>query len=841
MQQLPIDEAIPQILAAAGTGAVVVRAAPGSGKTTRIPPALAASGLLASGQPNVLVLEPRRIAARAAAARIAQERGWKLGREVGYQVRFDKRISEHTRIRFLTEGILTRQLAADPFLETTGAIVIDEFHERSLDADLAIALVHEIRGQVRGDLIVVVASATLAAEPVARYLGGCPIIDVPGALHPVELDYRPTERRQIDTAIAAAVQERIADPTDRRHILVFLPGMAEIRRAAAEINRAIPSGSALVLPLHGSMTPEEQDRVLAPSNTRKVILATNVAETSLTIEGVGTVIDTGLARLVRHEPARGVDRHEIGAISQASAVQRAGRAGRTGPGRCIRLYSERDFLTRPAHEIPEIHRVDLSGAMLLLESFGAAPETLAWYEPPDPERVRAAVDLLRMLGAVAGTPARITPIGQALIELPVSPRLGRLLVEAENAGRIRAGATLAAILSEPDFLRRDRPPPVRSRSSSQDEALSDVLYRLDLFEQAERARFAQTASEVDPLAARKVARVRDELLRRLGRNNPIDPSGDEQELLEWLLVAYPDRLVKSRGAAGTGLMVGGRGARLANRSLAHAADLYLAIDAREVRERQGLEIAVEIASPVRLEWLERRVPHLLERKITLEFDASIGRVAAANRLVYRDLVLREDTSAKPPLARAGEILFQALRSQAESIARANPSAAQLLERLRFVRSALPELDWPALDDHWFESILEEICAGEFRRDAVEQADWAPRIENTLSPMLRRELRDSAPESLKLPNGRTAKFIYGDNGPPVLAAKVQDLFGWSDTPRLARGRIPVVLHLLAPSGRPVQITTDLRSFWANTYPQVRKDLRGRYPKHAWPEDPRSGMT
>ena len=837
MQRLPIDLAIPGILAAAAGGAVVVRSAPGSGKTTRVPPAILESGLLGPDHPNVLVLEPRRVAARAASARIAFERGWTVGGEVGYQIRFERRFSNQTRLRFLTEGVLARRLLADPFLESVGAVVIDEFHERGLHTDLALALLNEIRRDARPDLMLVVMSATLETGALARYLGDCPVIDVPGALHEVEVVYRPAARRELDQAIAASVAERLADPGDRGHILVFLPGMAEIRRAGRALGSL--AGGAVVMTLHGSMPAEEQDRVLAPGGPRKVILATNVAETSLTIEGVTTVVDSGLERLVRHDPDRGVDRHRIEAISRASASQRAGRSGRTAPGRCIRLYAERDFLGRPEFAIPEIHRVDLAATILGILSFGVRDlSRFNWFDAPAPERAQGALALLRMLGAVTGDPPRVTAMGDRMLELPVHPRLGRLIVEAQSAGRPWEGASVAALLSEADLKARGMGRAPSSDLASDTALASDVLDRLELLEIAEQARFSPglITRGIDPSAARQVARARDDLLRRIDERNPRRSRGDDEELLEWLLLAYPDRLVKKRGLRGTGLMVGGRGARLAPGSSVHDAELFLALDAREIKGPGGLEILVEVASSARFEWLERRLPGLIRRESFADYDVARGRVVGRSRLLFLDLVLREDSSASVEPALAGRVLFEALRPEAEALARSSERAAAWIGRFEFLSEAVPELAWPALEASVFVDSLEQICSDLSRRESVEQADWTAILATRLDPAQRRELHASAPESVALPSGRVVRLAYEAGRPPVLAARVQELFGWTDGPRVARGRIPIVIHLLAPNGRPVQITSDLRGFWGNTYQQVRKDLRGRYPKHAWPEDP-----
>ncbi len=458
MTELPIDASLNRIIEQLTPGSLVLVAPPGSGKTTRVPPAILRSGLLSADHPAVIVLEPRRVAARAAAARIAEEQGWRLGEEVGYQIRFERRFSSQTRLRFLTEGILTRQLLADPFLDNVGAVVIDELHERSLHGDLALALLREIRQEVRPDLILVAMSATLDAAPVAHFLNDCPIVRVEGRAHEVSIQYRPADRPASPETIVPVIQEWLSAPGGSGHFLVFLPGLAEIRRVARRLEPAAAGMGALVLPLHGSLPAEEQDRAIRPSDRRKIILSTNVAETSLTIDGVTCVIDSGLARIVRYDGQRGVDRWELVRISRAAADQRAGRAGRTGPGVCVRLWSERDHRARPAFEQPEIHRVDLSATVLTLYAWGVSdPARFGWFDPPAPDRLTAAGQLLLLLGGLAGDPPRITPLGRAMLDLPVHPRLARLLIAARDDGRADDGAAIAALLSEKD-IRRARAP-----------------------------------------------------------------------------------------------------------------------------------------------------------------------------------------------------------------------------------------------------------------------------------------------------------------------------------------------------------------------------------------------
>jgi ATP-dependent helicase HrpB len=673
MIELPIDASLPRIIEELSQRSLVLVAPPGSGKTTRVPAAILRAGLLAADHPAAIVLQPRRVAARAAAARIAEEQGWSLGGQVGYQVRFERRLTPQTRLRFLTEGILTQQLLADPFLETIGAVILDEFHERSLNSDLALALLRQVKREVRPDLILVVMSATLEPLPVARFLDGCPIVSVGGKSHEVSLEYRPVDRPASAEAIVPLVEEQLADPGGSGHLLVFLPGFAEIRRVAKQLDPAASRWGALVLPLHGSLSAGDQDRALRPSDRRKVILSTNVAETSLTIDGVTTVIDSGLARIVRYDGQRGIDRWELGRISRAAALQRAGRAGRTGPGRCIRLWSQRDQSGRPEFEQPEIHRIDLSSTVLALHAWGVAdPSRFEWYDPPSAERLKSAERLLVLLGGLAGDPPRITHLGEEMLGLPVHPRLARLLVAARGVGRTRDGATIAALLSEKDIRPRGSFASVAVDHARRQTAggCSDILDRLDLQAEAESARFAPSLRSrgIDPAAARQVALVRDQLLGRDRRPDGAatragDHAGDE-EMLKWLLLAYPDRVVKRRGADRTGLMVGGRGARLAPDSVVRDTELYLALDAREDRRAGMLEIQINLASMVRLQWLRRvataclgRNPALVSRPLASRGCESVRRPPRSRPRAGRDravsgaqLVSRQ--SPGRPLARA---------------------------------------------------------------------------------------------------------------------------------------------------------------------------------------------
>ena len=849
MNQLPIDSSMPDIIEQLAKRSLVLVAPPGSGKTTRVPPALLRSGLLSADYPSVVVLQPRRVAARSSAARIADEQGWTLGEEVGYQIRFDRRLCERTRLRFLTEGVLTRQLLADPFLEGVGAVILDEFHERNLNSDLALALLRQVRREVRPDLLLVVMSATLDPLPVSAYLDGCPIARVDGGLHEVSVQYRPVTRPADAALIGPLIEQRLSEKRDSGHVLVFLPGFGEIRRLARRLEPAAASAGALVLPLHGSLSAEEQDRALSPSERRKIILSTNVAETSLTIDGVTAVIDSGLARIVRYDGARGIDRWETCRISRASADQRAGRAGRTAPGTCIRLWSERDHRGRAEFEQPEIHRVDLSGAVLMLHAWGVRdPVKFDWFEAPKAERVAEAERLLRLLGGIDGDPPRITPQGHAMLASPVHPRLARLLVAARACDRAREGAAIAALLSEKDISLSESRKPIESEGGRRlaTGSESDILDRLDLLAEAEAARFAPSlrSRRIDPAAARQVARLRDDLIeRRSDRTYKANSRhrDTDDELLKCILLAYPDRVVKRRGLPGTGVMVGGRGVCLGPESVVRDADLFVAIDAREVRRAGVLEANVTLASMVRLEWLEELFPAHVRHERQTRYDEPKRRVVSTNQLWYHDLLLREDVIASTESVLAGSHLARALRPRAASFFRTNPVAAHWLSRVDLLQRFVPELNWPDFSDQVFQELLETICAGKSRLDEAERTDLVPYLQSRLTAAQLRELQESAPQMLLLPSGRQARLAYELGRAPVLSVRLQELFGWTETPRLARGRVPVLLHLLGPNNRPVQITDDLKSFWTTTYHQVRKDLRRRYPKHAWPEDPLQGQA
>jgi ATP-dependent helicase HrpB len=795
---LPIDahlESIARILRA--HRAVVVVAPPGSGKTTRVPPALTADG-------PVILLQPRRVAARAIARRIAAEGGWTVGAEVGWQVRFERQFSAATRLLVVTEGILTARRQADPLLSDFRTVILDEFHERSLHADLALALVKQTL-RARDDLRVVVMSATLDAAPVRAFLDDCPIVEVPGRLHPVETTHAP------DLDMAAAVRRVLARPGG--HVLCFLPGAPEIRRVEAELRRH--ADGVDLLPLHGSLDADRQDAALAPSARRKVILATNIAETSLTVEGVTDVIDSGLQKVMRLDAAIGLERLEVERISVDSATQRAGRAGRTAPGRALRLWSPGELLR--AHREPEIARADLAGTVLDLLVCGEDPRRFTWFEAPPAARLDGALKLLDALGAVKD--GRITERGRALGRFPLHPRLAQLLL---LGGGSEAAAAACAVLSEgwrPFAAVGEGARAGGGRGSAHVDGPAAPATDSDLLAAADRL------SEAPHAVRRAAAELHALAVRTLGRGGGPGPAGrtaartsptpadastnHEEDLRRAVLAAWPDRVARRRAPGSPRLVLAtGHGAILGRESGLHDGDFLVAVDLAAGARGPGSEAIVRMASRIERPWIaptRRDVEHRL--------DVASRSVRAVERSWYQDLVLSE-SPVTPDTEAAAAILADALLSGG-----LGAEAESLLRRLRFARLPVEPAE-----------LVRVACRG--RSSLPASLDLLPHLPHAT----RREVERLAPTTLLLPSGRRAALDYRDDGSVTAAVKLQELFGLGESPRLGPLKEPITFALLSPSGRPVQTTRDLRSFWERTYPEVRKELRGRYPKHPWPDDP-----
>ena len=844
---LPVADVLDRVVAASrpaggAGGAVVVTAPPGSGKTMLVPAAILDD--LPPGQ-RVELLQPRRLAARSVAAQIARLRGGELGDEVGYRVRFDARCRADTRLVVQTNGILLRRLLDDVELAGTGCVVLDEFHERSVETDLVLGMLLRVKAALRPDLRIVVMSATLDPGPVAALLApgdpaGCPVVSTAGRLHPVEVRYgRRADARDVVDRVVEGVEKALA-ATDG-HVLVFLPGVGEIMRTAGALDGLADRHGHEVVILHGELPPEQQDRALEETGARKIVLATNIAETSLTISGVTAVVDSGLVRQMRVSPATGLPRLELVPISRAAADQRAGRAGRTCPGLCIRLWDEASHAHRPAAELPEILRSDFSGPFLALLALGEA-DGFPWLDAPTPEALAQARTLLAMLGAVEldGGKTTITPLGRELTRLPAHPRLARLLLAGSRHGVLREAAVAAAMLSERDPFRTAAHGARGPRDRMTTRTRSDVVDRvvaLQAFHAGTPLGDSPALShlELHPGGARTVLRAADQLFRLVDAERAPRAADPATALERALLEAFPDRLAKLRpGAVDRATLVGGRGVRLDGGSRVRQEPLFLAIDlddgAGEARVRQ--------ASAVDRGWLDDGILRAnLDTREELLFNPSRRQVEARRRTAWLDLVLEETPVPIGDGAAAAALLATvAAREPARVLPEPDSAAGRFRSRVGWLAGVMPELGLLLLDDAALVAMLPGICRGARSLDDVRAADWLPRLQEEVGwerlPLVER----FAPAEVESAGGRRFRLEYSPDGPPILAARIQDLFGTHATPRVADGRVPVLVHLLGPNHRPQQVTSDLESFWKTTYHEVRKELRRRYPKHSWPDDP-----
>ncbi len=765
-----MDAILPEILASLQhTPNLVIEAPPGAGKTTRVPPALLD---LVPGE--VIVLEPRRIAARLAARRVAWELGEQAGETVGYQVRFEEKIGPRTRLRFVTEGILTRRLLTDPGLKGVDAVVLDEFHERHLDSDLALALLKRLQ-RTRPELRIVVMSATLDAAPIARYLGRCPVLRSEGRLFPLSIRHLPYSPEPMHVQVRKAV-ELLNREQHTGNILAFLPGIAEIRRTIRECEAMARQTGLAVLPLHGDLTPAEQDLAVSPTPERKLIVATNVAESSVTVEGVTAVIDSGQARRATYSPWTGLPTLEVARVSKASATQRAGRAGRTGPGQVLRLYSEEDYSLRPEHDLPEIARADLSQLLLNLRAMKIAHlDDLAWLDAPPADAVQSAEALLDLIGATGA-------MAQRLARYPLPPRLSRVLVEALDRGVGEAGCQAAALLG------------LGARSEK-----SDLLEALDL------------------PPDHRLRQHTDQLLRMA--RPPKQTIHDDEALLLSVLAGFPDRVARRR--AGDQVM-------LANGIAAEVSgglppyEFMLALDAEDRKENPVP--LIRMTARIEPEWLLDLFPERVNERSSVEWNRTNERVEKVSSLLYDKLVIEESRGAASELEAADLLARKALEIGIEQFIDKEMFDA-FLARLAFASFDAPDIPLA----------VRELCLGlqSFGDLKAAAGNLVSLLEQNLNIKL---LNEIAPLNIRLKSGRQTKVHYEQGRPPWISSRLQDFFGMLDTPRIGPDKTPLVIHLLAPNHRAVQTTTDLAGFWERLYPQVRRELMRRYPRHAWPERP-----
>jgi ATP-dependent helicase HrpB len=724
---------------------------------------------------EVVVLEPRRIAARLAARRVASEFGEKLGETVGYQVRFEEAVGPKTRLRFVTEGVLTRRLLSDPELKGIDAVVLDEFHERHLESDLALALLKRLQ-QRRPELRIVAMSATLEADPVAKYLGDCPIVRSEGRVFVTSLRHVPYSPAPLEQQVCGALEILMAEK-HRGDILIFLPGAEEIRRATRACEGVARRADLLVLPLHGSLSPEEQDRAVSPAPRQKLILATNVAESSITVEGVNAVIDSGLARVARYSHWSGLPTLDVARISKASAKQRAGRAGRTGPGRVIRLYAEEDYSRRPEHDEPEITRADLSQLCLDLRAMGVAQVSdIEWLDAPSSEAVASAEQLLDRLGATGAMAKR-------LARFPLAPRLSRILVEAMDRNVGEDGCRAAALLGSGVRLTK-----------------SDLLEAME--------------SKSDPVLLRHV-----EQLRRLAKPKRQEKH-DDNALLQAVLTGFPDRVARRRSGKQLLLSSGGA-AEIAGETPQY--EFMVALDAED-RKDKPLPV-VRLTSRVEPEWLIDLFPERVRERDEVVWNHAAERVDAVSTIAYDELVIQESRGAAPNADAAAEMLARKATEAGLERFIDLDALRELEARVEVAGVVVPDVS----------GALRELCVG--LRSFGELKKAAPQLIPLLEQKVgARKLNEIAPVRIRLQRGRETRVHYERGKPPWIASRLQDFFGMKETPRIGPERTAVVVHLLAPNQRPVQTTSDLAGFWERLYPQVRRELMRRYPKHQWPESP-----
>ncbi len=816
---------------------LILRAPTGSGKSTQVPQMILDHGLAEKRQ--IIILQPRRLPTRMLAARVAKERNVPLGEEVGYQIRLDNYSTPKTRIRFVTEGVLLRQMAGNPNLSGVSVLIFDEFHERHLYGDIALARALELQASARPELKIVVMSATLDTDLLEAHLRPCRVLSSEGRTFPVDIEY--LKRQTIDEPPWELATDALSQAKDDGgDVLIFMPGAYEISRTIQELKHSDFKG--VVFPLHGDLSPRAQDSAVATYQERKVVVSTNVAETSLTIDGVTLVIDSGLAKIAKFDPHRGINTLITEKISRASADQRAGRAGRTAPGQCIRLWSERDQLNRRLQDLPEIKRLDLSEVLLNLKAAGVADlKHFGWIEMPDSNSLRRAIELLEDFGALERETGQITEIGRRMLSFPVHPRYSRMLLMANELNCVPTVALIAAITQERHLLRR-------SENNQMDhdrelllghEVESDffVLIRAWLYAQehgpdrSRRLGIRHTISQqIAPVYEQFVEIARSE---GLNVDKPVDEF-DAEALGKCMLVGFSDHLAK-RIDAGTLRcdLVHKRHGVLARESVVQKSPLFVAGEIREIQGRNDeLIVLLSQVTGVREEWLRELFPDDFREVEQVFFDPATRRVQAERDLLFRDLVIQTTKLDSPSAQKASELLAKEAIAGRCPLAHWTHEVDQWIVRLNCLCEWYPDLGLPKIDAEARFYLTQQICHGAVSYKEIKDRPVWPVIKSWLSPLQQQALDQFAPARCELPNGRHAKLLYTENKPPMLAARIQDLYGVEGSLTICEGRVPILLQILAPSHRPIQTTQNLSSFWKDAYPKIKQELQRKYPKHEW---------
>ena len=840
---LPIEEIREKLEKAlrAGTKRIVIEAPTGSGKSTQIPQMLLEGGFLGE-RGQVVILQPRRIAARMLAKRVAEERGGELGKEVGYTIRLDDQTSKETRIRFVTEGVLVRQMISRPRLDGVQAVICDEFHERHLYGDLTLGRILNLQEAGRPDLILIVMSATLETEKLAERIGA-EVLRSEGRTFPVEIEYLK-HREDLSGSGAAEVAAREAERLIRAgkgDVLVFLPGGYEISRARRDLEARLGRSEAVVLPLHGEMSPKDQDAALQKYDRPKVVVATNVAETSLTLDGVKAVVDCGLARMAKYDPRRGLETLLVERISHASAAQRAGRAGRTAPGICVRLETEMDWSKRAKVEEPEIRKLDLAEVALVLAAAEAGRlRDFRWVDAPEESSVVRAEKLLADLGATKGVGGELTETGKKMAGWPVHPRLARMLMEAGALGCLRGATGIAALLSGRPLLQR-----MAGRKGEGAEILWEAEEESDLFVWLRALRFAEREKfhpgacgrmGIHGGAAREAAAVRDRLLSvSVGMGLKVEETpATGEKLRKCVLAGFSDHLGRRLdGGTLRCRLSGGRGGTIARESVVRDRPLILAAEMKEIGRTDGeVEVILGLVTAVEESWLREMFPEDFSEKSGLVFEENGRKVYKVEQKRFRDLVLEEKKRDVEAGSETAAVLAQAVLEKKCAWPGWNAEAEGLLGRLEVVRGWAEQEEWPEWDVEAKRLVLEMQCEGCLTWRQANERSALESIQAWLGKERMKRLEKLAPDRIGMPGGKFLKVQYGKGREPVVSGRIQELYGLEKTPRIGDGKVEVTVEILGPNRRPLQVTRDLGSFWKETYPKLKGELARKYPKHEW---------